>query len=98
MSEILSVEKDRLHTLIRKHLDSPASRSQNFDELIVEAVGDYLSELMEQGFIPHPQLDLVEEVLMEESWDILRKITYGALSLAEYRRDRPKRERKKATC
>ena len=93
------VKKDRLATLIKKHLDSEASRAGTFDELLIEAVGDYMAELMEFSFIPHPQMDLVEEVLLEDSWDILRKITYGSLSLEDYRHLKSSKERrKKMSC
>ncbi len=92
------MQNDRLHLFIRKYLDAPNSGSECFDELIVEAVGDYMAELMEQSFIPYPQLDHVEEILMEECWDILRKITYGSLTLEDYREGRKKRDRKKVDC
>lgn len=91
------MKKDRLGHYIRKHLATDTERSQSFDELIVEAVGEYMAELMETGFIPGPQIDLVEEVLMEDSWDILRKITYGSLSLDAYRESQ-KRKSRKASC
>ena len=89
------MKEDRLIVLIRKHLDAPANRAENFDELIIEAVGDYMSELMSESFIPHLHLDLVEEVLLEDSWDILRKITYGAVSLEDYRDSKDKKERRR---
>lgn len=79
------MKNDRLIILIKKHLDAQSSRCETFDELLIEAVGDYMAELMENAFIPHSQLDTVEEVLLEDSWDILRKLTYGSLSLEEYR-------------
>lgn len=80
------MKKDRLVLYIKKHLLSPHSRAECFDELVIEAVGDYMAELMETTFIPYSQLDAVEEVLLEDSWDILRKLTYGSLSLADYRK------------
>ena len=93
------MKKDRLFLLVRKHVDSTSERSQSFEEVIVEAVGDHLAELMDDAFIPHMQLDAVEEVLMEEAWDMLRKLTYGSLTLQDYRDSLSKRERrKKATC
>jgi hypothetical protein len=95
LAEELAVKKDRLSLIIRKHLESTTNRSQTFDELIVEAVGDYMAELMDDSFIPHPALDNVEELLMEDSWDILRKMTYGSLSLEDYRKSRQKPERRK---
>ena len=93
------MKKDRLYILVRKYVDSSSERSQSFEEVIVEAVGELLAEMMEHSFIPHMQLDAVEEILMEEAWDILRKLTYGSLTLQEYRDSRTKRERrKKMSC
>lgn len=57
-----------------------------------------MAELMEDSFIPHPHLDTVEEVLMEEAWDMLRKATYGSMTLKEFRESQEKKERKKVDC
>lgn len=92
------VKKDRLALLVKKYLEADNRRAETFDELLIEAVGDYMAELMESSFIPHSHLDLVEEVLLEDSWDILRKLTYGSLSLEDYREGLAKRDRRKANC
>lgn len=92
------MKKDRLNHYIRKHLNSEISRSANFDELLIEAVGEYMAELMQDAFIPATHMDLVEEVLLEDSWDILRKLTYGSLSLEDYREGQKQKTRRKASC
>ena len=93
------MKKDPLYLFIVKHLEETPERSESFEELIVEAVADYLAELMEISFIPHIQLDGVEEILMEDAWDILRKVSYGSLTLQDYRDSRQKHERrKKMSC
>jgi hypothetical protein len=92
------VKKDRLAILVKKYLDNDSRRADTFDELLIEAVGDYMAELMEASFIPHSHLDMVEEVLLEDSWDILRKMTYGSLSLEDYRDNRAKKDRRKIDC
>ena len=54
------------------------------DRFIYEVVGDYMSELMAQGFIPQQLLDTLENDLKEEAIEIYRKTTYGHMSLKDY--------------
>lgn len=85
--------------MIRRHLENTQARVQSFDEVVIEAVGDYMAFLMAEGFIPHHQLDATEEVLIEEAWDIMRKITYGSVSLSDYRNQKDRQtQRKKMNC
>jgi predicted ribosome quality control (RQC) complex YloA/Tae2 family protein len=52
--------------------------------------GDFIFELMQKGFIPDDQLSNIEDMLKDEGKEMLRKKTYGCLTLEDYRRKLPK--------
>lgn len=78
-----------LENILRKHLEnflSPRKKHiHNFEQVVFETVAHSIYDLMELGHIPYPFLEYTEEYLMEESWDLLRKITYGSWTLKDYR-------------
>lgn len=79
------MRNDQLTQFVKKYLSSEYSHLITLDNVVVEAVGDFMAELLAEAPIPYPKLDLVQEHLMEDAWDIIRKITYGSLTLEEYR-------------
>ena len=77
-------QKDRLVELIQCKILTVSPDEHQVDRFIYEVVGDYMSELMAQGFIPQQLLDTLENDLKEEALEIYRKTTYGHMSLKEY--------------
>lgn len=76
--------KDRLVELIQCKILTTSPDEHQVDRFIYEVVGDYMSELMAQGFIPQQLLDILENDLKEEALEIYRKTTYGHISLKDY--------------
>ncbi len=76
--------KDRLVELIQCKILAVSPDEHQVDRFIYEVVGDYMSELMAQGFIPQQLLDTLENDLKEEAIEIYRKTTYGHMSLKDY--------------
>gem|GEM_PF-2111960 len=80
------MKKDNLIINVKKFLSHENTHLNSLDDVAVEAVAYYyMAELMESACIPYPHQELVQEHLMEDAWDIIRKVTYGALSLQDYR-------------
>ena len=77
-------QKDRLVELIQCKILTVSPDEHQLDRFIYEVVGDYMSELMAQGFIPQQLLDTLENDLKEEALEIYRKTTYGHMSLKDY--------------
>lgn len=77
-------QKDRLVELIQCKILTVSPDEHQVDRFIYEVVGDYMSELMSQGFIPQQLLDTLENDLKEEALEIYRKTTYGHMSLKDY--------------
>lgn len=77
-------QKDRLVELIQCKILTVSPDEHQVDRFIYEVVGDYMSELMAQGFIPQQLLDTLENDLKEEALEIYRKTTYGHMSLKDY--------------
>jgi|GEM_PF-7030610 hypothetical protein len=58
---------------------------KNYEDVIFESVSYALADVMQLGHIPYRFLEITAEFLQEEAWDILRRVTYGSLTLEEYR-------------
>lgn len=80
--------KDHLVEIIISQLFEN-KRAISADELIHDAVAEYIYILMRMGNIPQHQLLSLEEYLKEEALEIYRKATYGFSSLREYRKSKP---------
>jgi hypothetical protein len=79
------VKQDELVCFIKQFLRAEYDHLQSLEDVVLEAVAHSMSKMMESGNIPFRSLDLVQEHLMEDAWDIVRKITYGSLNLQDYR-------------
>jgi hypothetical protein len=75
---------DRLHSFVKHYIDSCDPSYQGIEDVLHNAVGDYMAELMSAGNIPHSQLDPLEQDLREEALAIYRKLTYGFLTFRDY--------------
>ncbi len=80
-----SAPVDPLVDLVSKHLLDANSGFETQHELVHGVVAEYIFELMQMGNIPVTHLDALEVDLSEEVLEIYRKITYGSLSLLEFR-------------
>lgn len=79
------MQHDRLLQIFKSYLDEVDPETANVSDLIYNTVGDYMAHLMSKGNIPQHMLDQLEEDLKEEVIEIYRKITYGFLTLKDYR-------------
>lgn len=79
------MRKDGLVLFIKKYLKPEFEHLETLEEVVLEAVGHYMADLMGMSPIPYPHMDHVQEHLMEDAWDIVRKVTYGSLTLQDYR-------------
>jgi hypothetical protein len=79
------VKQDDLTSLIKEFLGPQHHDLHSLDEVVLESVAHLMSQMMTISNIPYPMLDLVQEHLMEDAWDIVKKITYGSLNLQDYR-------------
>ncbi|MCS6838501.1 MAG: hypothetical protein NZ480_06595 [Bdellovibrionaceae bacterium] len=92
------VKSDQLTQFIRRSLDTPSDHIKSFEDVVFESVAQMMADLMAQSHLPYPQLELIQEHLMEDAWDILRKMTYGCFTLEDYHIYRGiKRAKKKVT-
>lgn len=88
-------QKDRLVELIQCKILTVSPDEHQVDRFIYEVVGDYMSELMAQGFIPQQLLDTLENDLKEEALEIYRKTTYGHMSLKDYQQHQSEKKTNK---
>lgn len=79
---------DKLTLIIKKHLDSKNKAHKSKEDVIFDSVAEYIHILMGQGNIPQHMLSELEEDLMAEADVIYKKITYGSLSLEDYKKRR----------
>jgi hypothetical protein len=79
------VKHDDLIYFIKKFLAPEHEHLNSLEDVVLEAVAQCMAKMMETSNIPFSALDLVQEHLMEDAWDIIRKITYGSLNLQDYR-------------
>jgi len=77
--------QDDLICFIKQFLSAEYDHLHSLDDVVLESVAHSMSNMLESANIPYSALDLVQEHLMEDAWDIIRKITYGSLNLQEYR-------------
>jgi hypothetical protein len=80
------MKNDVLYNCFIKRLTEFDDRNEKSEELVQKVVVDYFLHLMEVGHIPQNMLDSVEELLVEEVWEMYRKKTYGSASVANYRK------------
>jgi len=80
--------QDELLSIFHKYLLDMTQPHQDKDELVYDVVAAYMLHLMNSGNVPQQYLDLLEEYLREEVWDIYHKKTYGYFNLQEYRKKR----------
>jgi len=83
---------DPLIQIIEEHLADDSQPEQSAEDLLYNAVAEYIFQLMNQGNIPHFLLDSLEVDLREEALIIYRKKTYGSASLQEFRSRKAKRK------
>lgn len=89
--ELINRSEDRvkMEKILKKYLHIFLKKEQsaikNYEELIFESVSYTLADMMQIGHIPYRFLEITAEFVQEEAWDLLRKITYGSLTLEEYR-------------
>lgn len=76
---------DPLFDILQKQIHSSDPETMNETQVIYETVAAYILYLMGQGNIPHDNLDELEDDVKEEVRLMYRKITYGSLSLKDYR-------------
>lgn len=76
---------DELAFHIKKFLKPDYEHLQTLEDVVLEAVAHTMAKMMEISAIPFPKLDMVQEILMEDAWDIVRKLTYGSLNLEDFR-------------
>lgn len=81
---------DEFVEILFRHLDQGSS--QTLDEVIHDSVAEYIFHLMGKGNIPQQHLDTLESDLKEEAQAIIKKKTYGFLSLKNYRERQGKRK------
>lgn len=93
----MGVKRDRLLYEILSRLETTAKPYASEEALIHDAVAAYMAHLMESGNVPFRFLDELEKDLTEESWDIIRKKTYGAQGLRDYRRSSERKKRARAS-
>lgn len=79
---------DKLTLIIKKHLDSKTKEYKSKEDVIFDSVAEYIHILMGEGNIPQHMLLEIEEDLMAEADVIYKKITYGSLSLEDYKKRR----------
>jgi hypothetical protein len=79
---------DKLTLIIKKHLDSKTKEHKSKEDVIFDSVAEYIHILMGEGNIPQHMLLEIEEDLMAEADVIYKKITYGSLSLEDYKKRR----------
>lgn len=79
------MKQDDLVYFVKQFLDSEHEHLLSLEDVVRESVAHCMAKMMESSPIPYPSLDLVQEHLMEDAWDIIRKITYGSLNLEDYR-------------
>lgn len=79
------MKQDGLLNQIKLFLEPEFAHLLTWDDVVLEAVAHHMADLMEASPIPYPQLEYVQELLMEDAWDMIRKITYGANNLKDYR-------------
>lgn len=79
------MKQDGLLNLVKLFLEPEYTHLITWDDVVLEAVAHHMADLMEIHPIPYPQLEYVQEHLMEDAWDMIRKITYGASNLRDYR-------------
>jgi len=94
------VKHDDLIYFIKKFLTSDYEYLQSLEDVVLESVAHCMAKMMETSNIPFSAHDLVQEHLMEDAWDIVRKITYGSLNLQDYRLslDIEKASKRKRVC
>lgn len=88
-------QQDPLVELVHSHVLDTDSIFTDQHELIHAVVAEYIFELMQMGNIPANHLDTLEVDLTEEVLEIYRKITYGSLSLLEFRERKQQDQTKK---
>lgn len=79
------MKQDGLLNLVQLFLEPDYTHLNTWDDVALEAVAHHMADLMEINPIPYPHLEYVQEHLMEDAWDMIRKITYGASNLKDYR-------------
>ena len=86
---------DVLCELVKKYaLDQSTQGTTTVETILYNAVGDYISYLLNIGNVPQKFLDEIETDLKEEALEIYRKITYGALSHQDFqKKTKSKRQR-----
>jgi hypothetical protein len=89
-------QSDPLYAIFEKHLFSCLIEDETSDQLIYKVVADYLDDLMKMASIPVKVAEFVENDLRDEVRDMLRKKTYGYMSLTEFRQAQTKTSKSKA--
>lgn len=79
------MSQDKLLDIFKAHLREIDTDTDGVQDLIYNTVGDYMAHLMSIGNIPEHMLDTLENDLRDEVMDIYRKITYGFLTLKDYK-------------
>lgn len=77
--------KDPLFDILQNQIQSCDPETMNETQVIYETVAAYILHLMGQGNIPQESLDEIEDDIKEEVRIMYRKLTYGSLSLKDYR-------------
>jgi hypothetical protein len=77
--------KDPLFEIFEKNLYTSIVEDESQDEFIDRVVYEFIHSLVSTGRVPQSHIEDIEEDLREEILDMLRKKTYGHLSLKDYR-------------
>ena len=79
------MKKDELVEIFKLELSKIDVEVQTEKELIHNTVAVYMALLLSRGIIPPHLMDMVQTDLEDEVIEIYRKVTYGSMSLKEFK-------------
>jgi hypothetical protein len=84
----MNTTQDPLYEIFEKHLNYCFTEGETNDEFIYRVVSEYIFHLFNQGHIPKPFEDKIEEDIREEVEIMIKKKTYGHFNLDEFRKEK----------
>ncbi|MCE3009721.1 MAG: hypothetical protein LW875_03815 [Proteobacteria bacterium] len=79
------MKSDLLTLIIKRRITKADPDKHTSESVVFDSVAEYMLYLMSLGNVPQQHLDQVETDLKNEALEIYRKITYGSLSLKDYK-------------